>query len=285
MSPEEEHRFLDTRSVLLFIIFPLIIGITLSMFIRQPSIGIIEIKDPIDSILGKVVVEQLQYAYNHSEYKAVVLLIDSPGGTVNDSELIYLELNHLRKKIPVVSMVEGVSASGAYYISVATDYIYSNPSAMVGNVGVIGQLPPIPIILEDVYSTGPYKFWGSARDTYMRQIDMMKRGFLQAVELGRGSRLLLPIEQVSKGEIFPANVALQLGLIDRLGSQSEAIEKAASLAYITNYQVVSLNKVISDKEGSAKSFYAVDKNGEFTGYPKEYGFYFLYVPELKGGLQ
>jgi protease-4 len=285
MPLEEENRYFDTRSILLFIILPLLVGIVLSTFIYHPVIGIIEIKDPIDSVMGKAVVEQIRYASNHPEYKALVLLIDSPGGTVNDSELIYLELNHLRKKIPIVSMVEGVSASGAYYISMATDYIFSNPSAMVGNVGVIGQLPPIPIILEETYSTGPYKFWGSSRDTYMRQIDMMKRGFLQAVELGRGERLLIPIDQVSKGEIYPANVALQLGLIDRLGSQSEAIEKAASLAYILNYKVTSLNEVVGNDEDGSKSFYALDKNGESTGYPKEQGFYFLYIPDFKGDMQ
>ena len=210
-------------------------------------------------------------------------MLDSPGGTVNDSELIYLELNHLRNKMPVVSMVEGLSASGSYYVSMATDIIYSNPSAMVGNIGVIGQLPPIPIILEEVYSTGPYKFWGSARDTYMRQIDMMKRGFLQAVELGRGSRLLIPIEQVSRGEIYPANEALQLGLIDRLGSQSEAIEKAASLAHISNYKIVPINTLINEKKDTEKSFYNLDENGDSTGYPQESGYYFLYIPEIKGG--
>ena len=191
MSPEEDLHFHDTRSILLYVVLPLIFGIIISLFIRQPAVGIIEIKDPIDSELGKEVVEQIQYVYSHPEFKAMVVLLDSPGGTVNDSELIYLELNHLRKKMPVVTMVEGLSASGAYYISMATDFIFSNPSAMVGNVGVIGQLPPVPIILEETYSTGPYKFWGSARDTYMRQIDMMKRGFLQAVKLGRKDRLVI----------------------------------------------------------------------------------------------
>ncbi|MBM3137163.1 MAG: S49 family peptidase, partial [Chloroflexi bacterium] len=140
-----------------------------------------------------------------------------------DTELIYLELNHLRKKMPVVTMVQGLSASGAYYVSLATDTIFSNPSAMVGNVGVIRQIPPMPILLEEIYSTGPNKFWGNPRDTYVRQIDMMMRSFLKAVEVGRSHRLTIPIEQVSRGEVYPASEALGYGLVDRLGSLSEAI--------------------------------------------------------------
>ncbi len=150
---------------------------------------------------------------------------------------------------------------------------------------MIGQLPPVPIILEETYSTGPYKFWGSARDTYMRQIDMMKRGFLQAVKLGRKDRLVIPIEQVSRGEIYPANEAMQLGLVDRLGSQSECIEKAASLARIANYKIIFLNDIATDDKEGAKNFFALDENGESTGYPREPGFYFLYISEFKGGLQ
>ena len=234
MDPEENRPFFDARTLIFFILIPLLIGMLLSSIIPQPIIGLIEIKDPLDNNVGKQVIEQVQYASNHPEIKGVVLIMDCPGGTINDTELIYLELNHLRKQMPIVTMVQGLSASGAYYVSMATDYIYSNPSAMVGNVGVIGQIPPVPIILEEVYSTGPYKLWGSPRDTYVRQIDMMKRSFLKAVEVGRGERLAITLERVSRGEIYPASEAMGYGLVDALGSQSEAIEKAAQLAHVAN---------------------------------------------------
>jgi protease-4 len=246
---------------------------------------LIEIKEPLDNDVGKSVVEQIQYANNHPEIRGIVLALDSPGGTINDTELIYLELNHLRRKMPVVTMVQGLSASGAYYVSLATDFIYSNPSAMVGNVGVIGQIPPVPILLEEIYSTGPYKFWGNPRDTYVRQIDMMKRSFLKAVEVGRGDRLAISIEQVSRGEVYPASEALGYGLIDQLGSQSEAIEKAARLAHIANYEVVNLSRMVDQERSEVSAFYALDENGESTGYPREPGFYYLYIADFKGGLQ
>jgi len=279
----EKQTFRNIRTLMLFVIFPLIIGIFLSFLVPRPVIGLIEIRDPIDNAAGKAAVKQIQYALNHPEVRALVLILDSPGGTINDTELVFLELNHFRKKKPVVTMVQGLSASGAYYISMATDYIFSNPSAMVGNVGVIGQLPPVPIVLEEVYSTGPYKLWGTARDTYVRQIDLMKKNFLHAVELGRGERLKISMERISRGEIYPASEALQYGLIDALGSQSEAIEKAARLAKIANYRTIDLGTAVkNEEEKSVSSFYSTDEFGRSTGIPKDPGFYYLYIPEIKG---
>jgi protease-4 len=285
MKSEENRIFFDARTLIFSILIPLIAGILFSSLIPRPKIGLIEIKEPLDNDVGKSVVEQIQYANNHPEIRGIVLALDSPGGTINDTELIYLELNHLRRKMPVVTMVQGLSASGAYYVSLATDYIFSNPSAMVGNVGVIGQIPPVPILLEEIYSTGPYKFWGNPRDTYVRQIDMMKRTFLKAVEVGRGDRLTIPIEQVSRGEVYPASEALGYGLVDNLGSLSEAIEEAARLAHISNYQVVNLSRLVDQEQSETSAFYALDDNGESTGYPKEPGFYYLYIADFKEGLQ
>lgn len=285
MPANQEKIVFNARTILLFMILPFIIGIMLSLAIPQPVIGLIEIKKPLDNISGKEAVQQIQYAYNQPEIRAVVLVLDSPGGTINDTELIYLELNHLRKKKPVVTMVQGLSASGAYYISLASDSVFSNPSAMIGNVGVIGHLPPNPILFEDVYSTGPYKLWGTARDTFVRQIDLMKRSFLAAVEAGRSDRLNVSIERLSRGEIYPASEALQLGLIDEIGAQSEAIEKAARLAHIANYTTLDLFSVIDGEEEKKEIFFEVDENGESTGMPREPGFYYLFVPEIKGGLK
>lgn len=285
MPADQEKMVFNARTVLLFMFFPLIAGILISLAVPRPVISLIEIMHPLDNKSGKEAVQQIQYAYNQPEIRAVVLVLDSPGGTINDTELVYLELNHLRRKKPVVTMVQGLSASGAYYISLATDYVFSNPSAMVGNVGVIGQLPPNPMVFEEVYSTGPYKLWGTARDNYVRQIDLMKRSFLAAVEAGRGDRLNVSIERVSRGEIYPASEALQLGLIDELGSQSEAIEKAAQLARVANYRTVNLFSIIEVEDAGEESFFKLDEDGEPTGMPKEPGFYYLFVPDIKGGLR
>jgi protease-4 len=284
--PENQniHNF-TFRTFLSIILLPLIVGSIAAAFIPQPKIGLINITEALDNSTGAEIVDQIQYAYNQPDIHAVVLIMDCPGGTINDTELVYLELNHLRARKPVVTMVQGLSASGSYYISMASDYILANPSAMVGNVGVIAQLPSVPIIYEEIYSTGPYKFWGSSRDAYVRQIDMMKKNFLQAVLLGRENKLSISDEQILRGEIYPASEAMQFGLIDGLGSQSEAIEKAAQIAKISHYDVIDLAQAVEKSQDEASAFFAVDEEGETTGYPKESGFYYLYIAEVKGGLK
>ena len=275
----------SSKDLLLYVALPLTLGIILAAFIPQPVIGIIEVRDPIFDTTGKLLVEQVQYAQRNDRVRAVVLIIDCPGGTVNDTELVFLELAKLTQKKPIVSMVQGLSASGAYYLSMAADEIVSNPSAMIGNVGVIASLPDHPFIEEDLYSTGPYKIWGSSRDTYMRQIEGMKNAFIKAVEFGRGDKLAMSITEVSRGAMYPASEAVALGLIDRIGPQSTAIELAAQKAQIGHYKVVHLKEAVAQEENEAGAFYALDENGQSTGYPKDPGFYYLYVADVKGGLK
>lgn len=271
--------------IILYIFIPCVLGMILAAFIPQPMIGLIELREPIDNKSGRALTEQIQYAYNNKRIKAVVLIVDCPGGTVNDTELGFLELNRLREKKPVVAIVQGLSASGAYYVPMAADAILANPSAMIGNVGVIGHLPAVPMILEELYSTGPYKLWGQSRDSYVRQIEVMKEGFLEAVQFGRGDKLSLSPEEISRGDVYTANEALRLGLIDAIGSQSDAIDLAAKKAHIANYHTVRLDEELEQEKNSASSFYTLDENGEITGYPREPGFYYLYVPDVKGGLR
>jgi protease-4 len=273
----------DVKTLLLFMGLPLLIGIILSAFIPQPVIGTITLKDPIDDVETPLILNQIRFAETHLEVRAVVLILDCPGGTINGTELIYLELLHLRQTKPVVTMVEGLSASGAYYLSVGTDYIIANPSALVGNVGVIGNIPSKPRVLEETYSTGPYKLWGFPQDAYIRQMDMMKNTFLQAILIGRGNRLQATAEKILRGEIYPGSEALRLGLVDEIGPQSSAIEKAADLAHISHYQVADLfnkqsNEAAKENSNSA-SFYGVDDNGKSTNRPRQSGFYYLYIPD------
>lgn len=283
MSPDKNQRFFNTRTILFVMVIPLLAGLLLASFIPQPQIGLIVLTEPIYYETGQMVIEQIRYAYDHPDIKGVVLALDCPGGTINDTELVYLELKRLRQKMPVVTMVQGLSASGAYYLSMATDTIFANPSAMVGNVGVIGQIPPPPIVFEEIYSTGPYKFWGSARDTYVRQIDMMKRSFLGVVQAGRGERLMISLEKVSRGEIYPASEALGYGLVDQLGSQSDAIEETAKRAHINHFQVIDLSSLVNSERGDATTFYRLDGEGNITNYPANPGSYYLYVENFEEG--
>ncbi len=267
------------RTWLLWLALPLVIGILIASFIPQPVIGIIRLEDAIYSYTAQDMITQINYAMEQPEVHAVVLVFDSPGGTVVDTESVYMELAKLRAKKPVVTAVNGMAASGAYYLSVNTDYIYAKPSSLVGNIGVISYLPPIPFIFEEIISTGPYKLWGSSRDSDMRQADLLKEGFLEAVLLGRGDRIKAPTEVIVSGQIWLGSEAVRLGIADQIGTENDAIEKAAELAGVANYETADLRE-LSGIVDSYYTFFIQSPEGVTTPYPAEPGVYFLFIPPL-----
>ncbi|MFH1906833.1 MAG: S49 family peptidase [Chloroflexota bacterium] len=278
----QEITWEQVRHILLWIALPLILGVLIAATLPRPVIGVIYLNDAIYSYSARDMITQINYAREHPEIRAVVLAIDSPGGTVADTEAVYLELLRLRATKPVVTSVGSMAASGAYYLSVGSDYIFARPTSEVGNVGVIGYLPPAPFIFEDIASTGPYKLWGSPRDTLMREMEMIKQSFYQAVRLGRGDRLQVGPEVILRGQIWPGSQALRMGLIDALGSESEAVEKAASLAHVGNYQTADLRE-LAGIQTTYYTFFFQSPEGIRMPYPKEPGIYLLYVPPLPVG--
>jgi protease-4 len=194
-----------------------------------------------------------------------------------------MELARLRAKKPVVTAVNGMAASGAYYLSASTDYIYAKPTSLVGNIGVIGYLPPTPSIFEEVISTGPYKLWGAPRDSDMRQIDMIKEGFFQAVKLGRGDRIKVGPDVVLSGQIWIGTEAVRIGIADEIGTETDAIHKAATLAQVANYKTVDLLELLSSATtGSSYGFFSQGPDGITLPYPTKAGLYMLFIPQLPG---
>lgn len=275
-----ELKWENIRNGLLWVVLPLIVGILIAASVPQPVIGVIHLNDAIYSYTGQDMITQIHYAINHPEIRAVVLAFDSPGGTVVDTESVYMELTKLREKKPVVTAVNGMAASGAYYLSANTDYIYTKPTSLVGNIGVIGYLPPAPFILEDVISTGPYKLWGAPRDSDMRQIEMVKQGFFEAVKLGRAGRLNAGPEVIFTGQIWAGTDAVRLGIADEIGTETDAINKAASLAKVSNFVAKDLYELSGLAAASTYPFFFQSPDGMIMPYPNEAGTYLLYIPPL-----
>lgn len=214
-----------------------------SALVTQPQVGIIKISSAITSKdTADDVVRMLRYARNTSEIKAVVLEINSPGGEVTVTEEIYLNILDLRKEKPVVASINQIGASGAYYISVASNYIIAKPSSSIGSIGVVSSLPSPVKLDEDEIITGPFKQTGSSRKDYTYDVQLAQETFLNAVLLQRGKRLQITEEELARAEIYSGIEGKRLGLIDELGSNTDAIEKAADLAGITNYQEVDINE-------------------------------------------
>ncbi len=266
---------------ILLVILPLITGLLLSLFIPKPVIGTIYLSDAIYGSTAQDMITQISYARENANVRAVVIVINSPGGTVTDTESVYMELARLREKKPVIMMVEGMAASGAYYLASCTDYIMAKPSSLVGNIGVIGDLPPSPVVYEQTYSTGPYKMWGSPQETFVREMEMLKQGFLKAVLLGRGSALKIGPEIILRGEIWPGTEAYRMGLIDEIGPQSKAFEKAAQIAKITNYEIEDLRTLAGIPSVVFNPFFIQTKEGVNTAYPREAGLYYLFISPVE----
>lgn len=275
-----ELKWEHVQRGLLWVALPLLLGVFAASAIPKPVVGVIRLEDAIYSYTASELIAQIEYARTHSEVKAVVLALNSPGGTVVDTEAVYLELERLREEKPIIASVDGMAASGAYYLAVGTDYIYAKPTSQVGNVGVLGYLPPTPFIFEDLISTGPYKLWGSPRDTSLREIEMIKRVFYEAVELGRGDALKVGPEVVLRGQLWMGAEAADMGIIDAIGTESDAVTRAAEMAHLWHYDTVDLYELAGLQASLADLFFQTDSQGLALPYPRQPGLYLLFVPPL-----
>jgi protease-4 len=163
---------------------------------------------------------------------------------------------------------------------VGTDYIFARPSSEVGNVGVRTVLPMSPKVFEEEVSTGPYKLYGGSRDEILRVLDPLKQSFYKAVLLGRGEALRTTPENILSGKLYIGSEALRLGLVDALGGFSEALDKAATLAHVWNFEIRDLGRMAWESEwASAYEFFLEAEDGSRSPYPRIPGMYYLYIPE------
>lgn len=246
MSKMEYLRRLSESRNFLFIV-SVIFGIILfNAIIGIPKVGIITIDTAFMSGKTKTdIVDMIQHAANDRSIKAVVINMDSPGGEVSKIEEIYLEVLKLKAKKPVVVSVDGNALSGGYYISSAANYIFVKPSSEIGNIGVISTLPEAWRPESEQITTGPYKVSGQSRKIYAAQLEAIKQGFLISVISQRGDRLHLDSERLSQAEIFLGYEAVKYGLADSVGTGSDAIQKAAKIAGIANYDTLNINKALN----------------------------------------
>jgi protease-4 len=206
--------------------------------------------------------QMLTLAEKDTNVKAIVIDVDTPGGAVTPSDEINASITRFRKDNPgrpVVVTMGGMATSGGYYVSCAADYIFAQPTTLTGNIGVI--LPRYNFSklaqsygVEESTITAPlngFKNAGSPfapiteKDTQYLQtlIDNAYGKFTGVVLSGRQGKLKGSITNIADGEVYPADKALALGLVDQLGYESDAYDKAAKLANLTNKHVVKYNKV------------------------------------------
>ncbi len=241
---ESTGRFLRRwfTSIPFFILLGLALGVAIAVpAIPKPSIATISISGAImEQAYTDAIQDKLNQARDDNSIKAVVLEIDSPGGYVVTTESIYLDVLRLRQQKPVVVMVKMMAASGGYYIAAAANFIYALPTSQIGSIGVVVGLPRPEELDEDTLTTGLFKATGTSRREAVARLEIVRQEFLDVVISQRGDRLKLSEEELSQAALYLGVESLRYGLIDDLGTITDAIEKAASLAGIRNYEVVKL---------------------------------------------
>jgi protease IV len=189
--------------------------------------------------------EELEKASQDDRIKAVVLKINSPGGTVSAADVILHELEAFKakKNVPMIVCLEGLAASGGYYVAQAGDTVIAYPTCITGSIGVIamkfnfrGLMDKVGLD-DDVVKSGRWKdFWSPFRPATTQEKEMMQRiiddfyrSFVDVVAQGR-KLSLKKTREVADGRIFTASQARDLGLVDQLGYLDDALELARSKA-------------------------------------------------------
>ena len=183
--------------------------------------------------------------------KAVVLRIDSPGGSALASEVILDAIRKVQANKPVIVSMGNVAASGGYYVASYADEILAQPTTITGSIGVVGGKFATTGLWDKLgikwasRSRGANAtlngtarvFTDDQRDRGQAQMDEIYGTFKRHVVDGRGKKLKKPIEQIAGGRVYTGRQALELGLVDRMGGQVDAIAAAAKRAGIRKYTI------------------------------------------------
>ncbi|OTQ59195.1 signal peptide peptidase SppA [Gilliamella sp. A7] len=187
---------------------------------------------------------------NRNNIQAVILRVNSPGGSVDASEAIRNELEALRRyQIPVVVSMGGMAASGGYWISTASDFIVASPNTITGSIGIFGIVPTFEKSLShigvynDGVSTSPLANRGVTQNlsSEMNQFIQMNidHGYHTFISLVAKARNMTTeqVDNIAQGQVWLGSEGSENGLVDKLGDFDDAIEMAATLANISNYQI------------------------------------------------
>jgi protease-4 len=219
-----------------------------------PGVGIVRIEGAIEMVSSgstfgirqgaEAIIDRLSDLEGNSSIRAVVVRINSPGGTVAATQEIYQKLWRLRKKnIPLVASMGDVAASGGYYVASACNYIMADFGTITGSIGVIALSPNLKKLFEklgigmNVIKSGKYKdilssfrdMTPSERELIQQIIDSSYRKFLKDVALGRNQNES-EIAPIADGRVMNGETALKNKLIDGLGTFEDALDKARQMA-------------------------------------------------------
>ena len=205
------------------------------------------------SIVGKDVCNDLKELMDDDDVKAVVIRVNSGGGSAFASEQMWHQIMELKKVKPVVVSMGGYAASGGYYMSVPANWIVAEPTTITGSIGIFGMFPDVSglaseklgIKFDEVKTNKNGTFGSTMRPLTPDEMRMLQvyidRGyttFKNRVAQGR-NLTMAQVEAIAQGHVYTGEDALKIKLVDELGGLDKAVKKAAQLAKIDNYYKVS----------------------------------------------
>lgn len=203
-------------------------------------------------IVGSKVVQDLDQLANDDDVKAVVLRINSGGGSAYASEQMWRAVQLLKMKKPVVVSMSGMAASGGYYMSCGADYIVAEPTTLTGSIGIFGMIPDMSGLMTeklglhfDVVKTNKSSDFGAMgrpfnADEANAMQNYVNRGYKQFISRVAAGRHMTPeqVDRIGQGRVWTGNQALAIKLVDKLGSLDDAIAIASQRAKLQSYNVM-----------------------------------------------
>ena len=235
------------------------------------------------SIGGDFIAETIRKAREDEDVKAVVIRVNSPGGSGLASEIIWREVKLTKEVKPVVISMGNLAASGGYYISCPASYIFAQPTTITGSIGVFGMLPNVEKLMTeklgitvDGVSTNSHSDFGSImrpvnpteRNFIQKQVEDFYDVFVSRVSDGRGLTKA-EVDSIGQGRVWSGANAIEIGLIDEFGGLDAAVKKAVSLAKLSDYRIFEypeaedfMQKIMSDMSVSASQSMIKEVMGE-----------------------
>lgn len=219
-------------------------------------------------IASEDLVKQIRKIKENKKIKAVVLRVNSPGGSALASEVILRELELLKKEKPVVVSMGDLAASGGYFIACAADSVFAAPTTLTGSIGVFGMMFDLSPMLDeklgvtfDGVKTGPYADYPTAtrpltddeRARTQQQVDTIYNIFKSHVAKARGLSMAA-VDSLAQGRVWTGRQALQLGLVHAFGDLNRAVQSAAALAKIKDYGVQTFPEPVDKFQAMLRRF-------------------------------
>lgn len=223
-------------------------------------------------IVASTVCADLEKLMNDDDVKAVVLRVNSPGGSAYASEQIWRQVELLKAKKPVVVSMGGYAASGGYYISCNSNWIVADPTTITGSIGIFGLFPDfsqlatqkLGVKFDNVQTNKHANFGTLSRPFNLEELDILSTYIQNGYQLFRkrvadGRKMTIDqVEALAQGHVYLAQDAIKLKLVDELGGLDKAVAKAAQLAKLKEYHTIGypaapdiLDQLLSSAKGGS----------------------------------